>query len=320
MIRGVVAAALIATTAAADEPRLGQPVQCTVGHDCFVQNYVDREPGPGHADFMCGPLSYDGHKGTDFRPANPRRPLSVIAAAPGTVKARRDGMADAGVRALGRQAVAGAECGNGVLIDHGDGWVTQYCHMARGSLRVRVGEVVARGQQLGRIGLSGQTEFHHLHFELRKDGRVVDPFIGPDAPQGCGAGRSLWQQPIAYVGRAVLAAGFTDAAPTLGELEAGRHRARQLALDAPQMLFWVQVMGLRAGDRERLQLAAPDGTVLADVERVASATDRAQWLAYVGQRRREPGWAPGVYRGEYRLTRDGAELLRANATVRVAAQ
>lgn len=57
----------------------------------------------------------------------------VVAAAPGRVRGVRDGVSDASVRDTGTEAVKDRECGNGVLIEHGDGWETQYCHLQRAS-------------------------------------------------------------------------------------------------------------------------------------------------------------------------------------------
>ena len=41
--------------------RLESPVDCRLGEDCWVQFYVDRDPGPESLDYACGSLSYDGH-------------------------------------------------------------------------------------------------------------------------------------------------------------------------------------------------------------------------------------------------------------------
>ena len=52
----------------AEEPfSLSLPVDCEIGKTCFVQNYVDHDPGPGKQDFQCRAMTYDGHEGTDFR-------------------------------------------------------------------------------------------------------------------------------------------------------------------------------------------------------------------------------------------------------------
>ena len=62
-----------------------------------------------------------------------------------------------------------------VMIDHGGGTVvTLYAHLTS-PLPVRVGQVVERGQIVGYVGLSGRTNGPHLHFEVRIDGRPVDP-------------------------------------------------------------------------------------------------------------------------------------------------
>src|SRR4051812_19383598 len=114
------------------------PLNCRFGENCFVQQYFDHDPGPGGADFRCGPMSYDGHDGTDLRLpslAEQQRGVEIIAAASGVVRGMRDGMDDISIRVAGFESVKGRECGNGVVLVHPGGWETQYCHMAKGSLR-----------------------------------------------------------------------------------------------------------------------------------------------------------------------------------------
>ena len=133
-------------SALAAEPfRIGLPVECAFGSICSVQNYVDLDPGPGRLDPGCGRLTYDGHDGTDFRVRDliaMEEGVRVLAAADGVVKATRDGMADVSIREIGREAVSGREAGNGVLIDHGGGWETQYSHLRSGSVSVEPGDRV----------------------------------------------------------------------------------------------------------------------------------------------------------------------------------
>src|SRR3546814_12605893 len=66
--------------------------------------------------------------------------------------------------------------GNWVALRHDDGWVTTYAHMRNGSLAVRVGQRVARGDKLGLVGLSGNTDFPHLHFAVTRGNVLLDPF------------------------------------------------------------------------------------------------------------------------------------------------
>ena len=132
----------------APPPALTLPLACHAGVDCFVQNYVDH-PGAAPRDHRCGSQTYAGHDGTDFRLptlAILRRGVAVLAAATGTVRALREGVTDRLIAtAADHSAVAGRECGNGVVIDHPGGWQSQYCHMAKGSVAVSTGQRVAAG-------------------------------------------------------------------------------------------------------------------------------------------------------------------------------
>jgi hypothetical protein len=145
--------ALAAMTGPAAALELSVPIACTPGVDCFVQQYVDRDKGPGVRDYACGAETYDGHKGADIRlrtTAEVAKGVGVLASAPGTVIGARDGMADHLVRTdADRAGVAALECGNGVRIDHGEGWITQYCHMRKGSIAVKKGDEVKLGAKLG---------------------------------------------------------------------------------------------------------------------------------------------------------------------------
>src|SRR3546814_19667128 len=104
----VLLSAVIAGAARADDLRFGMPIDCTIGEDCYLQQYVDHDPGGGYRDYRCGPLSYDGHKGTDFRLKDVpimERGVRVLAAAPGTVVATRDGLPDVKVKLIGADLV-----------------------------------------------------------------------------------------------------------------------------------------------------------------------------------------------------------------------
>ena len=68
--------------------------------------------------------------------------------------------------------------GNLVEINHGDGYVTRYAHNERPWSRL--GQTVKRGESVALMGSTGRSTGPHVHFEVLRNGRQVDPlsFIG----------------------------------------------------------------------------------------------------------------------------------------------
>ena len=62
-----------------------------------------------------------------------------------------------------------------VDIDHGSGVVTRYAHLSGFGPGIRPGVRVAAGQQIGQVGRTGRATTNHIHFEVRINGRPVDP-------------------------------------------------------------------------------------------------------------------------------------------------
>lgn len=91
------------------------------------------------------------------------------------------------IRAIEAGVVVMAEMRNGygntIVIDHGAKLASVYAHQSR--FEVGVGDVVARGELIGRIGSTGWSTGPHLHLEIRLDGKPIDP-----------AGRLLLNEPL----------------------------------------------------------------------------------------------------------------------------
>lgn len=94
------------------------------------------------------------HYGTDFQVYN-GDPIGAFAA--GTV--------------IAAQEFSGY--GNTIIIDHGNGITSLYAHCS--SIAVSYGENVAKGQLIGRVGSTGNVTGPHLHFELKKDNKYINP-------------------------------------------------------------------------------------------------------------------------------------------------
>jgi len=63
--------------------------------------------------------------------------------------------------------------GNVVLVDHGKGYYTLYAHLQ--DIKVNLKDIVEKDQVVGSVGDTGSLEGPKLHFELRKNGKPVDP-------------------------------------------------------------------------------------------------------------------------------------------------
>ena len=300
---------LFLAPASAGAFELALPVDCQLGETCFIQHYPDHDPGAGVQDFACGSLTYDGHDGTDFALpslAAMRAGVAVLAAAPGVVRGMRDGRPDISVSDPGAPPLDGMDCGNGLAIQHADGYETQYCHLKQGSLLVQPGDRVETGTPLGEVGLSGNTEFPHLHLTLRRNGVALDP-AAPEA-KGCGrAGPDLWQADLPPPTGGVIAVGFAPDVPEFAAIKEGM--VPQPTAESGGMVLWAYLYGTRAGDRLRLDLRGPEGQIIADdltLERTQAQSFRA-----IGKRLRAARWPAGDYSGTATLTRDGAEIDRA---------
>lgn len=244
------------------------------------------------------PLSYDGHKGTDIAIptlAAMEKGVTVRAAAAGTVRATRDGLPDIMANAPDAPDITGQDCGNGVVLAHPEGWETQYCHLKRGSINVRQGQSVSIGTPLGQIGLSGNTEFPHLHLSLRHNGQVVDPFSPTDIASCDAPAPSLFSPALPFQAGGLIAVGFGPAIPNFDAVKSGTAVNARLPQTAPVLALWAHLFGTRAGDRLIFTVTGPDGQILH--ETVTLSKTQARAMRTIGKRRPPKGWPKGSYTG-----------------------
>ena len=115
-------------------------------------------PFGGRADPFSGGSAF--HKGIDFA-ADIGDPVLAVANGVVTFSADRSGY------------------GHTVEIDHGNGYVTRYAHNSK--LGVQVGDLVRAGQEVAKAGSSGKSTGAHVHFEVWRDGQVLNPRAYLDA-------------------------------------------------------------------------------------------------------------------------------------------
>lgn len=108
-------------------------------------------------------------------------------------------------------------CGSAVRLDHGGALQTRYCHMSQ--IAVRDGQVVRRGQVIGYVGSTGLSTGPHLHYEMYRGGRPVNPanvsFV--TRAQLSGSDLTRFRQSLAVLKDVAPGAALGDLAPTAAE-------------------------------------------------------------------------------------------------------
>ncbi len=291
-------------------PELQFPVGCTPDVNCWVFNYVDVDKETAKSkDFSCGNLTYDKHKGTDFAIRDLIAMASgvpVLVAAPGKVVGVRDGMLDVNFRNVDPKVIQKKECGNGVRIAHKDGWFTQYCHMRKGSISVKKGDEVKAGQVMGLIGLSGKTEFPHLHFQVSQGKLIVDPFVGLKKAAACGdISGSLWSATVRavlpYQSSVIYSGGFSNTWPLADGVHKGLYRNAELARDSLKLILWFVIRNSREGDEVNILLKAPDGKTIGEESNTLKKPQSRDVRVFAVTSK--GAWPPGVYKGEIAMSR-----------------
>lgn len=120
-------------------------------------------------------MPVDGPKDSSFgsrrffnnEPRSPHSGMDIAAAAGTPVLAPRAGI----VSAVGDYYFNGQT----VIIDHGQGYITMYCHLSE--IEVGAGQPLASGESLGAVGATGRVTGAHLHFGTYLNGNAVDPAL-----------------------------------------------------------------------------------------------------------------------------------------------
>ena len=299
--------------------KLVLPIDCVIGKDCWLVNLVDLDTSSGVKDYKCEAESYNGHKGIDISIRDLKamqKGVAVLAAASGVVRNTRNSMKDHGGADVSSLSIKGLECGNGVVIKHSGGWETQYCHLGKGSIIVKSGQPVKKGQKLGLVGYSGKTVFPHVHMSTRFKGKTIDPFIGLSSQPTCSYGDSpLWDddliQALTQPLLNIVNAGLSGTIPQKKAILAGHHQKKVLAHKAPYLVVWVQILRVQKDDLVKIKITDPDGNVISSLENIIKKNQARKFL-YLGKKRNNLHWPGGVYKGHISIRRpneSGSEYL-----------
>ncbi len=307
-----------------DKISLAMPIDCIPGKTCFTQKYVDMDASKDTRYFKCGSLSTDGHQGTDIRLLSYREMeagVDVFAAAAGKVNDIRDKMPDVSSQLVTYDVVTNRGYGNRVAIKHDNGYMTIYAHLKRASLLGAVGDIVKSGQKLAKVGLSGLSEYPHLHFELRRGRKIIDPYSGKVSGYGCGkSGDSYWNDTakklLRYQPSFIINAGFSSVKLNRNAVEYQLYEDK-ISANSRNFLYNIYLAGISPGDKFNIKIISPDGVT--PIFEGNSNFDRAYVVRHVsgGKSNREKSLPKGVYQGQFNLIRDGITILNISKKVKV---
>ncbi|WP_191250981.1 M23 family metallopeptidase [Kordiimonas sediminis] len=277
------------------------PLDCTLGETCWIARYVDRGEDKSVADYMCKHRSQDKHRGTDIMVSDTgvlASGVPILAVAPGKILRMRDGVDD------GAPYKKGEDCGNAYVIQHENGYTSQYCHLKNASLSKNIGDTVRAGEQIALMGLSGQTEYPHLHIGIRKNGTLLDPFDGGGYEQACSGSSetSLWRDHPDYAPFTLLPPKFSVAPEPRENRWAAQ--AESISPDASALILTGRAFGASRGDVWSFRITDPDGKLFAEHQ---VATEKTQQFRsqFFGKRAPAGGFKPGIWTGTISLEQDG---------------
>ncbi|MCI8575177.1 MAG: M23 family metallopeptidase [Bacilli bacterium] len=227
-----------------------------------------------------------GHTGVDIGWRQNEEDNKVFAHSAGTVITAVDGKdTTPGSRGL-------ASYGNYVDIDHGNGYVTRYAHLRKGSVRVKKGDKVDKNTLIGIIGESGNVTGRHLHFEVFHNKQRIDPtpYLNEDFKQ------QVWYQSYdnVYKWNPNVLAGTNEYAGNFGiAIEAiyvDRYRIRVHDKKKNEWLPWVD---------KRSDYAGNIGNAIDGVQ-IEGATYRVHlrnggWLSWVSKVDNSSNGYAGIY-------------------------
>ncbi len=286
-------------------PKLKFPLDCELGQTCWIARYVNHASDEGRKDYTCGDRSQIGHKGTDIMLADigeMQRGVNVLAATNGVVKFLRDGVPNEFATQENRKEKSKIGLGNVIGIEHSSGFITLYAHMMPNSLTVKKGQTVKAGQILGKVGLSGLTEYPHMHFGLMKDNVVYDPFNSKKMAEACDIQKteSAWEDTPFYKSMTLLPPFFTS--KPINRQSQWQAPPNTLPANSRTLFLNGRTFGAQAGDRWLMKIIRPDGMIASER---TSTLDKSQqsYRRYSGIRRPEGGFMPGIWEGKILVIR-----------------
>jgi hypothetical protein len=284
------------------------PIKCKFGKDCFIQKYVDHGKDKAIFDYGCNVRTSNDFDGTLFRLRHSKmikENVPVLAATSGQISRicvnPKSDDANCPVQMM-------QEMGDHIVINHNNGWQTYYGHLKTGSVKVKVGEYVKTSQQIASVGSRKKDGLPVLDFRTLFNGYTIDPFVGTVEFENCHHDIApIWSKKsfnqMKYKDVDIIIGTFSDKEPIHDNVITGYNEIESINPELEKFSFWVEVLGTKKGDREKIEIIDNDGnTVASNVIKLKTANDRH--IARLTANKPFEGWNSGLYTAYYTLLRN----------------
>ena len=285
------------------------PLKCSLGENCHIQYYYNHASGSDLQDYSCGSMTIPKVKGTSIRLSDTNelvKGYEIIAAAKGKITSVTSNIPDKILTEEIKKQLQNQTCGNNVIIDHGEGWKTQYCHMMKDSIIVAPGDSVKGGAPLGLMGLSGLTSYPHLEFILTKNKKFIDPYDYSGNEGKCSEKpNSLWKNNslLSYPDSTIISSSFTNTLPNLQEVVLAGHHPIVLHHTIKKLTFWLQIIGAKKGDIHSIFIFNHKGDIIAKSPNNVLTNDQQVGITSLVHEVGTGSFTPGLYKGFFVVER-----------------
>ncbi len=288
----------------ASELKFNTPIQCKIGEDCFLLNQLEK--------VGCGQLPFSTKDGVMFiakHDALVRDGIKILASQNGKVKAVRSNVDD-----QDKSTVSIAPCGNGIIVTHANGYETQYCYLHKDTIKLKKGDKVKEGQELGLMGMSGNINYPAMLFTLKRKNKHIDPFTNNHKSEDCvyNHDKSLWNpetiKTMIHSETIITNYGFTTEEPEIAKARNGDYNTMTIAGNTNIIGYFIDLIGVYEGDLIIIEMLSPDGyKIVSYQKKFVDFNPRA--FAHIVYKNQSQKLNEGEYKISFKLLRQGSIII-----------
>ena len=311
------------------------PVSCQINKNCWIVNYPDNDLTEKFKDYKNGEITYDGSLGTNIAVKtilDLKKGIPVLSAQDGKVLFTQNNIED---NWESKDKLPNTPpYGNSVIIKHNNGWKTLYCHLKKGSIKVKVGDFTTGGTQIAEMGMSGSSDFPHLNFLVLHDKNFFDPFSGmklrneeneeKEEKKGkIEKYKPFWnpaaKEKLTYKNILITNIGVSTESPSIEDIKKGKYENIEILNNVPSIFLWAYGFHFKKNDFLKISLKNPEQEKILDTI-VKIKKDRMEHFIFLKKEKpeemssketpapQEEAWIQGTYEVKIEFIRSNSKI------------